>query len=287
MKSLIESVLGTKIVSGLNNDRTPNNSVLTTDTGETYFLKTGPPGFFFYCEAEGLKEIESCKEINTPPVIAVSDNFILTRYILKGEVTPQFFCNMGRSLARMHKHYATEYGFRSNNYIGTNPQINIARENEKHSWSEFFFNNRILFQYMMAEKKGLLSQPFIERFRKAENNINNILEEVAEAPSLLHGDLWSGNYICGINNSPYLIDCAVYYGHRETDLAMTKIFGGFSADFYRCYNNEFPLQPGWQKRERIYKLYHILNHLNIFGNSYMNEAENLINYYICESNYFL
>jgi len=114
---------------------------------------------------------------------------------------------------------------------------------------------------------------------RLEKKMESILNDSIEPPCLLHGDLWAGNFICDENGNAVLIDPAVYYGHREADLAMTKVFGGFSREFYESYQAEYPLRPGWEYRERLYRLYHILNHLNLFGRGYLHEAESLLNKY--------
>ena len=115
---------------------------------------------------------------------------------------------------------------------------------------------------------------------KLEENIEGIISNNNEKPSLLHGDLWSGNYIDDENGSAVLIDPAVYYGNREADLGMTKLFGGFSSEFYKSYNEAYPLPDGFDYREKIYMLYHFLNHLNLFGGSYYSQAISLIKFYI-------
>ena len=112
------------------------------------------------------------------------------------------------------------------------------------------------------------------------NKYDKIIFDDGENPALLHGDLWSGNYICDLKGHPVLIDPAVYYGNREADLSMTKLFGGFTESFYSAYMEEFPLKSGWQYREPIYKLYHVLNHLNLFGSGYLSQAIALIKYYL-------
>jgi len=118
-----------------------------------------------------------------------------------------------------------------------------------------------------------------KRISKLEDKIESIIA-TGEKPTLLHGDLWSGNYMIDENGSPVLIDPAVYYGHREADIGMTKLFGGFGSEFYSTYNEEFPLEDGYEYRENIYKLYHVLNHLNLFGGGYYHQAISLIKFYI-------
>ena len=127
--------------------------------------------------------------------------------------------------------------------------------------------------------KGLLSWP-CNSDDKLEKICTQLIDDVNIVPSLLHGDLWSGNYLVDSAGAPVLIDPAVYYGDREADLAMTKLFGSFGSDFYRAYNETFPLLPGYSERENLYKLYHILNHLNLFGTGYSSQVNSLINFYL-------
>ncbi len=131
----------------------------------------------------------------------------------------------------------------------------------------------------LAENNSYSDSRLRKAFSHIENNIENILTGSEEPPALLHGDLWSGNYMCSKNSEPVIIDPAVYYGHREADLAMTKLFGGFSHEFYDAYNKSYPLKDGYEYRENIYILYHVLNHLNLFGQGYYRQAIELMEYY--------
>ena len=183
----------------------------------------------------------------------------------------------------MHSYINTRekyFGFYEDNYIGSTSQINIADECEKLDWTKFYFNKRLKFQFDLAEKKGCGGEELRKAFSKLENKFVDILKSNDEKPSLLHGDLWSGNYITDENGKACLIDPAVYYGHREADLAMTKLFGGFDSSFYAAYNEEYPLDDGYLYRENVYKLYHILNHLNLFGVGYYQQAVSLIKFYL-------
>jgi fructosamine-3-kinase len=148
------------------------------------------------------------------------------------------------------------------------------------NWTEFYFNKRLLYQYNLAEKNGYAGEELQRAFSQLENKIYLVLKDSNAIPSLLHGDLWSGNYITDETGNACLIDPAVYYGHREADLAMTKLFGGFDNRFYSAYNEEYPLDNGYEFRENIYKLYHVLNHLNLFGTAYYQQALSLIKYYL-------
>ena len=131
----------------------------------------------------------------------------------------------------------------------------------------------------MAEKNGYISKRTAEQFADLESNLPHIFEGTKEEPTLLHGDLWSGNFLSTEKGDAILIDPAVYYGHREADIAMTYLFGGFSDQFYQAYNDEYPLPKGWEARVDLYKLYHLLNHLNLFGRGYLGRCEAIIGRY--------
>lgn len=156
----------------------------------------------------------------------------------------------------------------------------MQKKKKKTDWATFYFHKRLLFQYQLAEKRGYSTSRLTKGFARLESMIENILAGSEEPPSLLHGDLWSGNYMCDEEGNAVLIDPAVYYGHREAELAMTRLFGGFPPAFYEGYNQTYPLPEDWEYRENIYKLYHILNHLNLFGKSYLSEAEFLLEFYL-------
>jgi len=269
----IEHITGESVIPG-----SGRNGIIKTRSGKTFFLKQGPTSRTYQCEANGLKELAKAKAILTAQVISAGDDHILTSYVFHGAKPSDFFDNFGRQFARIHRYYSDLFGFYEDNYIGANTQLNIPSGEEAKSWAAFFFNKRLLFQYKMAERNGYVSSRLRHGFLKLESRIGDLLGGITEPPSLLHGDLWAGNFLCNEQGEPVLIDPAVYYGHREADLAMTKVFGGFSSAFYAAYQEEYPLEDGWQEREPLYKLYHILNHLNIFGTGYLAEAESLLPY---------
>ncbi len=257
-----------------------DNGIITSESGKKYFLKSGKTSRTYQCEANGLKELAKANSIRIAKVISAGDNYILTEYIERHSPKGDFFERFGKQFAQLHKYKGKEYGFYEDNFIGANVQINTGNEEEKSDWISFFWNKRLLYQYKLGEINGCISDSLRKGFSNLESKIESILQESIEPPCLLHGDLWSGNFLCDKVNNPVLIDPAVYYGHREADLAMTKVFGGFSPQFYESYNNEYPLKPDWEYREGIYKLYHILNHLNIFGRSYLREAESILSRYM-------
>ncbi len=255
--------------------------IISDDKGNTYFLKknlSSPPDMFFK-ETNGLIELSKASVIRIPRPLLVNEKFLLMENIKSSSKSKNFDENFGRAFARLHKCYGKEFGFYEDNYIGSTPQSNIANDNEKNDWITFYFNRRIIYQFRLLEKAGYSVEKLRAGIRFLEDNISNILDGSENIPSLLHGDLWSGNYITDENGETCLIDPAVYYGNREADLAMTKLFGGFSSTFYRAYNEEYPLAAGYEYRENIYKLYHVMNHLNLFGGGYYYQTISLLNFY--------
>nr|WP_320119662.1 fructosamine kinase family protein [uncultured Marinifilum sp.] len=231
---------------------------------------------FFLKEANCLKEIKKVNCIRVPEVLLLDDNFLLLEYIEQGPKNSDFYTRFGKQLSILHSRTAFKFGFKEDNYIGLTNQLNIPNANEAENWTDFYYNKRLLYQYKLAEKNGFAGNELKNGFLLLENRIEEILEGSEEKPTLIHGDLWSGNFLCDIDSNPVLIDPAVYYGHREAELAMTKLFGGFSDDFYYSYSKQKPLPQGHDYRENIYSLYHVLNHLNLFGNSYYGQAVRLV-----------
>ncbi len=282
IKSSIEKAAGEEIISmtSLSGGCISDAYKLEIRSGKKLFLKMNSSGDMFTKEAHGLNELRKPDTIRIPEVILFDKTFILTEFISQGSKSINFFENFGRKFAELHKYKSKEFGFYEDNYIGSNIQLNIADGIEKTDWCQFYFNKRLLFQFKLAETNGYVDSEIRKGFSSLENRIEKILEGSQEEPSLLHGDLWGGNYMVDENGEACLIDPAVYYGHREADLAMTKLFGGFSYEFYKAYNECYPLPEGYDYREGIYKLYHVLNHLNLFGRGYFSQTISIIHSYI-------
>ncbi len=282
LNSFIEESLGesVKSVHSVGGGSIADSNIIETVSGKHYFLKTGFNGNMFFNEANGLKELRKPGCIKIPEVIAVDKQFLLLELITPGKRHKDFWTVFGRQFAQMHRYSADSFGFFEDNFIGAIPQKNLPSEKEKGNWTEFYFNKRLLFQYRLAENNGYATPEFKRAFAALESKIEKILKGSEEPPALLHGDLWSGNYLTGPEGEPVLIDPAVYYGHREADLGMTYLFGGFSEEFYSAYNEAYPLKEGWEYRVNIYKLYHVINHLNLFGMGYHGQAVRLMEYYI-------
>jgi len=248
-------------------------ALITLTNGERLFLKENPdaPPGMFAAEAAGLEALRSAEACRVPDTIsvgnaAVDSPFLLLEYIEQGVKTPQFWERFGTELAQLHRWRSPDFihfGFPEDNFIGLTPQPNGSSE----QWIPFFRNERLGYQVQLAESRGLLSGEMLHALNRIMGRLELLLIE-PEAPSLLHGDLWSGNLLAAASGEPVLIDPAVSCGHREADLAMTQLFSGFDPRFYEAYAEAFPLEPGYAERKPIYNLYHLLNHLNLFGRTY-------------------
>lgn len=275
----IEILLGEKIISSsaLGGGCIANSSVIKSELGNKYFLKSyNSDNSILFNEANGLKELTKANAIRIPKVILVTEQYLVLEFISSGQRKQNFSELFGQQFAQMHRMTSDQFGFYENNFIGSNQQINLPLQN---NWIDFFWENRLLFQFKLAEKNGYVNSDFRTNFDRLGKRLTKILAGTEEQPALLHGDLWGGNYKVDENGNPVLIDPAVYYGHREADIAMTKLFGGFDSKFYEAYIEEYPLPEDWKYRIDLYMLYHVLNHLNIFGSSYLNQAVSLIGKY--------
>lgn len=239
--------------------------------------KTAYPGMFA-AESAGLDTIRHTKTIAVPATILLNefedDSFLILEWIeavRPNQITTKL---LGQQLAAMHRHTAAEFGFNADNYMGSLPQSNKTH----HTWAGFFNNERLQPMVKIAAVKGLMHTADVQAFEKLYETLPGLFDE--EPPALLHGDLWSGNYLIGNNQKPYLIDPAVSYGHREFDIAMTTLFGGFDTAFYEAYQDSFPLAHGWQHRLALWNLYPLMLHLNLFGNSYLAQVRGNLKQYI-------
>jgi fructosamine-3-kinase len=243
--------------------------LLNTSAG-TFCLKFNLSDRFpkmFETEALGLKLLSTAGTIRIPEIIFFDSlhdySFLLLEYITATPRVKNFYTDFGRSLACLHKLKGKLYGLDYNNYMGSLTQSNCYHV----GWVEFFVGERLDKQVKLASGKGLLDASAVKHFEKLYLKLDEILP--GEPPCLVHGDLWSGNFIVSEEGKACLIDPAVYYGNREVDIAMSTLFGGFSPEFYSSYNEEYSLQEGWKERLEIYNLYPLLIHLNLFGSSYL------------------
>lgn len=229
----------------------------------------------FEAEAAGLAELSRAGGVRVPIPLAwgVSDQeaWLALEWIEQGKPGPDSLALLGDGLARQHRCQADSFGWLRDNTIGSTPQEN-ARSND---WAMFFATQRLGFQLDLAEIGGF-SGRLIPGGRRLVEAVPALLAGHCPQPSLLHGDLWGGNWSCDSDGKPCIYDPAVYYGDRETDIAMTRLFGGFGADFYSSYASAWPLEPGFEARVDLYNFYHVLNHVNLFGANYLDQAEKMI-----------
>ena len=257
---------------------------LTLAGGKSVFMKSNTKEnlSFFTAEAVGLSAISQTKTINTPHILGVGTDedrggysFLLLEFISAKNRSANYWEDFAGQLSDMHRASTAglvsngKYGFNCDNYIGRRRQINTEYE----SWTGFFRDCRLEPQFKAADR--YFEQEDRKRIVRLLDHIDEILVE-PEYPSLLHGDLWAGNVITGNDGRAWLIDPAAYVGHAEADLAMTELFGGFPPVFYDVYKEISPLQPGYERRRDIYNLYHLLNHLNMFGRMYLSEVKRIV-----------
>lgn len=261
---------------------------LTLNDGSHLFMKCNKKDniSFFHAESKGLKAIAQTNAIQTPHILYIGTedypvgcSFMLLEFITEQQRVPNYWETFALQLAAMHQAPndrftpGGNYGFTENNYIGTKPQMNSIHDN----WTSFFRDCRLEPQFKDAERYFQATD--IKKIIRLLDQLDHFLIE-PEHPSLLHGDLWSGNVITGNDGRAWLIDPAVYVGHAEADIAMTELFGGFPQTFYAAYREVSPLQPGYGHRRDLYNLYHLLNHLNLFGPSYLPSVKRILGEYI-------
>jgi fructosamine-3-kinase len=258
-------------------------ALVTTRTGR-YFVKwhNAPPPRFFECEAAGLSLLGAAGAVRVPGVVAHGAvpgsrvAYLILEWIDRdGGGRQRAAERLGRGLARQHAAPQPEYGLDHDNYIGRLPQPN----RQTGSWVDFYRTERLGAQRDQARANGLLPAGRAERLDRLMARLDEWIDEEQCQPSLLHGDLWGGNWMVDAAGGPVLIDPAVYVGDREADLAMTALFGGFPPAFYDAYREEFPLAPGYEDRQPLYQLYYLLCHLNLFGESYGGSVDRILRRY--------
>jgi len=256
------------------------------DINETYKLSTDDGSLFlkmndahnypdmFLRELNGLNILRSTNAINVPRPLATgtvgNKGFLVTEFMEKGGVTPDFWENFGASLSRVHRQTQTYYGFPETNYIGTLKQYNTPYS----SWPVFYAFNRLQPLTRAAYDQQVMDKGMVVQMEQLWKQLPAMFPD--EKPALLHGDLWSGNFMVGKDGRACVYDPAVYYGHREMDLAMTRLFGGFDTRFYFSYQTMYPLAEGWQSRIGVCQLYPLMVHLLLFGGSYYNSVKEIL-----------
>jgi protein-ribulosamine 3-kinase len=249
----------------------------------SFFLKVNSVSKFpslFEKEKHGLDLLERQKTISVPSIVhcgQIEDSqFLLLDWIEGGIKTEGFWKLFGEQLAMLHgqtwvnKDGQKLFGLEQDNYIGSLPQFNTPQQN----WIDFFYRQRLLPQIRMAKDQYLIQRTLLLAFEKLGSRLHEIFDP--EQSALLHGDLWSGNFMCDQKSEPVLIDPAVYFGHRSMDLAMTTLFGGFDEIFYKSYNYHFKFPQNYLEQWEVCNLYPLLVHLNLFGSGYLSQIENIL-----------
>jgi fructosamine-3-kinase len=231
----------------------------------------------FQAEKNGLEVIRSCNTIKVPEVFFfnrhANTSFLIMEFVDSKRALPGDFTRLGEQVAELHKNSDLYFGWQQDNFIGSLPQLNRRAD----SWSSFFVLQRLFPQLKLAISQKLLDKNDLPNIEKVIEICESLFSPFR--PALLHGDLWSGNYLISKEGIPFLIDPAVYYGHSEVDLAMTRLFGGFNQAFYDAYDNSLPPQTGRGERCELYQLYYLLVHLNLFGRSYYSSVKRIIDRY--------
>jgi protein-ribulosamine 3-kinase len=244
---------------------------------QAYFVKFNNVRRFrrmYECEAAGLHALAATKAVNIPKVLKYGDvedmTYLVLEYIEPAKSTTKALASLGHDLAMLHKQPQEHFGWEQDNYIGSLLQQN----NWWNDWQTFYSTQRILPLCEKLTTTKAFSQLDVDQAKRYLDKHNESIP--TGLPSLIHGDLWSGNFLIGNNDKPYLIDPACYYGHREMDIAMTQLFGGFGNNFIQAYSETYPLQEGWQQRVPYFQLYPLLVHAVIFGGGYIDKIRNVI-----------
>jgi len=248
--------------------------ILTCETGRRWFIKLSRPdrAGMFEAERAGLDAIARTRCMRVPGALCTGADakaaWLVLEYLDLAGTGDSI--ELARALAAMHRHGADRFGWHRDNHIGATPQVNAWHPD----WATFWCERRLLHQLRLARGNGLPAH-CVDRGERLASRVAEYFQGYAPHASLLHGDLWRGN-VAYAGGRPVVFDPAVYHGDRETDLAMTELFGGFDAHFYAAYREAWPLDPGYDTRKHLYNLYHVLNHFNLFGAGYGNQACTMI-----------
>lgn len=251
-------------------------AIINTASGKSFFLKTNPntPLDMFAREAEGLETLSVDGGPRVPNVILYGEDFLLLEDLAPVGRKKDYWETFGSQLATLHNDVNDNFGFFHDNYIGSTPQPN--------SWMSdgylFFMEKRLKFQAQLSSERGLLRRDEVSKVEKLGRRLPDLIPQ--QPASLIHGDLWSGNAITDSNGMPAIIDPAAHYGWAEAELAMTTLFISFPESFFRSYQEVRLIEVGYRERFPIYNLYHLLNHLNLFGSGYHGQVLNILNRYV-------
>lgn len=281
MKAYLEEILDTQVlrlvpISGgdINEAR-----LVETERGK-YFLKMNcgaNAAAMLNTEAKGLEVLRTAGKIYIPKVYQVGmleqTAFLLLEYIEPSRPSASAWENFGRQVAQLHHQSNPTFGLDHDNFIGSLPQSNQSHD----SWTSFYIDQRLQPQIDLAIQQQAIDTPTVQSFELLFKKLDQLCPQ--EPPALTHGDLWNGNFLMDSSGTAVLIDPAVSFAHREMDLAMTQLFGGFAAPFYQAYQEVYPLQAGFAERVNIYQLYYLLVHVNIFGGSYLRSVQQILQRY--------
>lgn len=249
---------------------------ITTNFG-SFFIKWNDADLYpgmFAAEAKGLNLLDLTQTIQVPKIVGHGESqgfsFIIVELVIGAPRANDFWEHMGESLANLHQHTVHKFGLDHDNYIGSLRQFNSRSD----SWSDFFVTQRLEVQLKLAVDKQRVGQEMINTFGRFYKMVNQLFP--VEPPALIHGDLWSGNFIVGQQGHPCFVDPATYYGHREMELAFTTLFGGFDDSFLESYNHVYPLEAGFYNRIDYYNLYPLMVHANLFGGTYINSVKQIL-----------
>jgi len=253
-----------------------NECHVVRDGNRVCFVKLNRPeqAEMFSAEAAGLDELARARAVRVPaPVchgVSAAASWIVLEYLDLRSADGRGMRALGQQLARLHRVTAARFGWHRDNTIGATPQANAPADD----WVGFWRERRLGSQLRLAASRGHTG--LVSSGERLMEKLPAFFSGYRCIPSLLHGDLWSGNAAMTAGGEPVIFDPAVYYGDREADLAMTELFGGFPQSFYDAYRAEYPLDAGYGTRKHLYNLYHVLNHLNLFGGGYRAQAERMI-----------
>lgn len=229
----------------------------------------------FAAEAQGLQALSAAAVVPTPTFIALgqtgSEAFLVLEHLELTPLDQAGGARLGAAMARLHRITGDSFGWTMDNFIGATPQ-----QNQPHpSWPYFFGERRLRPQLQLALQNGM-ERALVTKAYAVIERIGGLFIDYRPVPSLLHGDLWSGNAAQTSDGLPVIFDPACYHGDREADIAMAELFGGFPISFYTAYRAAWPLDSGYEARKPLYNLYHILNHFNLFGSAYLRQAQRMI-----------
>jgi len=289
LERALEQALGESVIEGrrLGGGDINDAYEVRLASGRSVFVKTNAPDLagMFEAEARGLGWLAEARALRVPEVIAVGGGdgqpaYLALEYLGVGRPQADHDVRLGRGLASLHRFGAPSFGLDHDNYIGRLPQSNrSAGTRAARSWPDFYREQRLEAQLRLAERRELASPRMLRGFAKLLEKLEALVGP-AEPPARLHGDLWGGNLHTDEVGAPCLIDPAVYGGHREVDLAMMRLFGGFGARVFDAYREAYPLAEGHEDRVLLYQLYPLLVHVNHFGGGYVRSVEGALARYV-------